>query len=209
MPNKKVIDIDSEFDGLEDFFDENAIRQRTGVRNYCASAKNKIREKNRKTSTTEKWKQNQKLGSIKKYEQDLEYYNNRKMLLRQIKGKKVVTPFGKFDSGGEFNEHGFVKCKFQDCRKMMPHLYYFEEEGPGDPTYEDVLYTPFGIFSKVNQSNISNSGGKDRAFAAAKKNKDEIALKYRDKYAWWNKVAKMFPKKYYIKTEIKREWNKK
>lgn len=177
MAKNKIIDIDSEFEGLEDFFDERSIRQRTGAR--------------------------------KKYQDDPLYNKKRKLSIQKIKARNIVTPFGNFNTVGEFNNGNFKNCTFNDCRRMMPHLYYYEDQGPGKPSYEDIVYTPYGIFPKNNQGNAQGSGGKDRAFQIAKEQGDPIALKYKDKYAWWNKVSTFYPKQYYIKNEMKKEWNNK
>lgn len=211
MAKSKLLDIDSEFDGLEDFFDENAIKQRTGIINWyqTAEAKEIVKTRNQKTSKSDDWKIKQKTGAANKYAEDSEYNVKRKQSLRVSKGRKIVTPFGEFDSGAEFNEQKIVKCKFLDCKKMMPHLYYYKDQGPGPVTYEEVLYSPYGIFPKGNQGNEKNSGGKDRALASAQKNKDPIAVKYKDKYAWWDSVSVLYPKKYFIKKEPRREWYKK
>lgn len=164
---------------------------------------------NRLRSQDPAWRESQRKGSIEKYKNDEEYNKKRKQSIRLIKSRKIVTPFGSFNSVSEFNDLNLVPCIFQDCRKMMPHLYYYEDEGPGNPTVEEVVYTPYGIFPKSNQGNTARSGGKDRAFESAKNNKDPIALKYKDKYAWWSKVNKTYPNDYYIKKEIKKEWHKK
>lgn len=165
-----------------------------------------VAERNKNTAKTKEWKEAQRSGSIRKYKEDSEYNKKRSYSLRKAKGKECKTPYGVFDSAAAFNEKGFTSCNFADNMRMKPHLFYYTENGPGNPTYEDVVYTPYGEFPKGNTGSKQNSGGKDRAFEAAKQAGNEFALKYKDKYAWWNKVSKLFPDQYYIKNEIKREW---
>ena len=179
-----------------------------GQKKYLATiaGKKMVKERNKKTAQSNSWKEAQKEGANKKYKEDPEYNKKRITSLRKIKGRKCQTPFGCFASAADFNEQNLTTCNFVDNMKMKPHLYYYIDIGPGDIKYEDVLYTPYGIFPKTNVGTQPNSGGKDKAFAKAKEQKDAMALKYKDKYAWWSRMCKLYPNKYYIKNEPKREW---
>lgn len=160
------------------------------------------------------WKEKQKLGAQKK-RQDPEFAKKIAAAARdpsKIKSmveknqKAVVTPFGDFESQLIFDKQGFIKARFIDRRRLLGHLYYYKDEGPSEPTYENVVYSPYGIFRE--KGNSHNPGATSTIFRIAQESKDEFALQYKDIGTWWKRVREKWPEKYYIKTEIAREWLK-
>lgn len=122
-----------------------------------------------------------------------------------LKGKKIdiVTPYGEYPGVGYFKQAN-PQCKtFGDLHKTKPHLYYYKKDGPGEPTYETVLYSPYCYLPKLD----TYIGGSKRMHQKAMDCGDEFALKYKDYLAWWRRVKSKFPDNYYEKKEIKREWS--
>ena len=129
----------------------------------------------------------------------------------KLKGKTakaVGTPWGDFDAALYFNEFiqsevTEVKITFQDKQKRMPHLYYYKEDGPGEPTYEEVRYTPYGTAVSGND-NFSLKKLFNQLLDTGVISTDD----YTNSKHWWRRMSKQFPDKYYAKKEIKREWFK-
>ena len=118
-------------------------------------------------------------------------------------GAKIcVTPFGEYRTKVEFRKAlGFHR----DGRmKQMPHLYYFKENGPGEPTYQWIYYTPVGhhakreglweLYYKLRDNNmIQHLYEKDKGIA-----KDIIYI--------MKHLMRKDPKNFYRKWEVQREW---
>ena len=101
--------------------------------------------------------------------------------------KVCVTPFGKFESATELKkQHGVF---FNSKRDQMPHLYYYLDDGPGKPTYENVYCTPYGVFQNIPHAAIEEQ----------KHHKDLPVT-------WFLIKKKKDQNNYYVKKEIKREW---
>lgn len=101
--------------------------------------------------------------------------------------KVCITPFGRIESTLEVTRKHNVF--FGSKRDQMPHLYYYEEDGPGKPTYENVYYTPYGVFQTVKLATIEE-----------KKHQKDLPV------TWFYIKKKKDPKNYYVKKEIRREW---
>ena len=71
----------------------------------------------------------------------------------------VITPYGTFDGINEAKRQGLVTI--EGCMKRMPHLFYYKEKGPGEPTYETVIISDLGEFRDLA-----------RCFEAHKENDD-------------------------------------
>ena len=82
--------------------------------------------------------------------------------LLKTKSRPFMTPYGEFNNAQTFHNTNSVTCTFNDCSRMMPHLYYFVDEGPGKPTYEEVLVTPYHVYPAGN--NVAYGSWKDRAW---------------------------------------------
>ena len=114
--------------------------------------------------------------------------------------KPCITPYGKFKSNAAFMRH-LPGVGLHGKRDVMPHLYYYEEDGLGKPTYEDVYYTPYG-YSTV-QKNL---------FYHSLKQGCPIAKKYDDASKgtaigkWKDECFVKGSKDYYVKSEKRREW---
>ena len=116
----------------------------------------------------------------------------------------VCTPYGEYASQLDFDRAGVINSRFVDRKKHLPHLYYLKHEGPGVATYENVVYTPWGVFK--HQGNSHSPGGVKQAFAQACAQGDEFAQGYKDMQSWWTRCKKLWPEKYYVKRETRREW---
>ena len=112
----------------------------------------------------------------------------------------ISTPFGNFISQSEFYKQ--TKLNFKDKNKEMPHLYYVTNKGPGKPTYEAVYFSPEGEFKNKKQAFIS-AQNKNNLKVKSQKTGEFTIEKYQ---TWWNKVSKQYPRDYYTKTMIRREW---
>ena len=103
------------------------------------------------------------------------------------------TPFGVFNSLFEFrSEHPDINIR--DRFRLIPHLYYSIENGPGETTYENVFYTPYGCHKYLNKLYPI-------AVAAGDPNTNVKHIK-----DWFYKMERNDPENYYRKTEPKREW---
>jgi hypothetical protein len=118
--------------------------------------------------------------------------------LRKSIGRKIVTPEGTFDCIAEWKNLKKVKGNFLNKTQQMPHLYYYEDEGPGETTYETVFYSPMltsrlrtPIFEKALECNYENIN----------------EYKPKSRPNWWNKMKKLYPNEFYEKLEPKREWD--
>ena len=103
--------------------------------------------------------------------------------------RTIITPDGSVKTIKAMSElYGINIPSCQDRMKLKPHLYYYEDTGPGNPTFEDVIYTPYGVFPSRRDAMNAYTGDikKDQG--------------------WWKKVSLLYPNKFYIKSEIKREW---
>jgi hypothetical protein len=130
---------------------------------------------------------------IEKKKQSLEKFFENNPNFGKERGKKItkriVTPYGVLNSTRELHEK-FGKS-FTDYKSSKPHLYYLEEDGPGDPTYEDVYYTPYG---KANKQGLKKLFDKHNTTHTRPSN-------------WFKFHEKKFPNEYYKRREIRREWD--
>lgn len=143
---------------------------------------------------TEEYWQNYKAGIEKRNKENKEWARN------VAKGKKasvpnIVTPYGIYQSCNEFaemskafnNGHGI---SFGSKQRQMPHLYYYEHEGPGEPTYEYVYHTPLGKFKTERE-----------AVEAQRKIQPDLPV------TWWRQVTRKYSDEYYRTKEIRIEWD--
>lgn len=101
----------------------------------------------------------------------------------------IQTPHGKFKTlQGMADFFKITKASCQERMRLKPHLYYYEDQGPGNPTYENVIYTPYGIFSSKSEAMKHYSGDIKKG------------------PSWWKKITTLYPNEFYIVSEIKREW---
>ena len=103
--------------------------------------------------------------------------------------KPVITPWGEFESATEFERQCPIKIFFTSKMKQMPHLYYYKSEGPGEPTYEWVHYTPIGVFK-------TSKNARDEHLV----NNPNLPV------TWWSIITKKDPENYYRHKEVRREW---
>jgi len=115
----------------------------------------------------------------------------------ELVSRAIVTPYGEFKSIKEYERSGYKS--FNDRRKHSPHLYYYKEEKPGQPTYEKVLHSPYGSYG--------SKGSKSILFLRALENNDDEAIKAGNAFGWWSKMSRNYPDQYYETREIRREWD--
>jgi len=82
--------------------------------------------------------------------------------VQKAKQMPVITPYGEFEGINDAKRKGLVTI--EGCMKRMPHLFYYKEKGPGDPTYETVIVSDLGEFRDVTS-----------CFGAHKENNDPMA----------------------------------
>jgi hypothetical protein len=103
--------------------------------------------------------------------------------------RTIITPNGAVKTIKAMSElYGINIPSCQDRMKRKPHLYYYEDTGPGNPTFEDVVYTPYGVFPSRRDAMTAYTGDIKKG------------------QGWWKKVSALYPDKFYIKSEVKREW---
>jgi len=168
--------------------------------------KDTLKEKNILQSKDPAWKKAQRQGSIEKYKNDPEYNLKRSATLRKTLGKTLVTPYGEFSGPAEFNESGLTKCLHGDQMRMKPHLYYYKEDGPGEPTYETVFVTPYGEY--LAGTVTANGSWKQKAYDDAMLNKDELTHPWTNKNAadWVVRVLRSHNNLYFKEKRVKIEW---
>lgn len=109
--------------------------------------------------------------------------------------KKVVkTPFGRFDSYNDAQRN--IPVDLSKKLKELPHLYYYEDQGPGEITYETVYYSPCG-----------NSNKRVDVYRFCKEAKMPSALENSHIANWWVKMCRFHPDTFYTKHEPKQEWS--
>lgn len=151
------------------------------------------------------WQKAQREGAIKAIEKDPTYYKRRTKSRMATIARPIVTPYGEFTNQVLFNNKKFVKCTFHDCKNMMPHLYYYVDEGPGEPTYEEVLVTPYHVYPAGN--NNTNGSWKDRAYNdAIKYNCVTEPKRNKDAPGWYVRLERSWQHLYYTEKRIKIEW---
>jgi hypothetical protein len=126
------------------------------------------------------------------------------MGLRKAIGRAIATPFGEFACMADFGEDKKVRkvlkkdLVFFDKMRLLPHLYYYKDKGPGKVLTQKVYYSPYGVWYR---SSPMWAKAKSKGCKIAKGNIDP-----KNTYIWFNKMMKIDPKKFYIKVEPKREW---
>jgi hypothetical protein len=130
---------------------------------------------------------------LKNRAKDLKWQKAHAAAMRKHKGKAVVTYEGEFETTTDF-EKATGKC-WSDVKRFFPHLYYFKEAGPGEPTYETVHYTPYGVGTNRKE-----------CYRLARADGEQWACHYGlgSIPEYWTKVKKLYPKKYYSIKEPKR-----
>lgn len=142
----------------------------------------------RKCQHLEQLQRSIEAGAFKK---DIEH----KLNLAKAKMKSdIMTPFGQYDSFYAFNID-YPNINVRDRMRLNPHQYYYTVDGPGEPTYEDVYYSEFGVH-KYMKTLFEIAKQKDPENTQCKSQKD-----------WFYKMCRKYPDKYYKKREIKREWD--
>lgn len=129
----------------------------------------------------------QKLGA------DAEFLNKRKARTRAVVGRSITTPYGVFDSIVAFAEATGLKPR--DKLKLLPHLYYYTDTGPGEVKTEKVYYTPWGYHNGCQWSYNQALQANDASIGKCPKAS-----------VWFNKCAKKWPDRFYVLVETKREW---
>lgn len=124
---------------------------------------------------------------------DQEWIDGRTTKLRNKICKAFVTPMGVFEGQIHFKQKTGLNPR--DKAKLLPHLYYYEEDGPGEAKYERVYYTPYDYHNGIRLM-----------WEMAKEAGCKYALKNKHAKEWFHTMKKKDPENYYVKKEIKREW---
>jgi len=132
----------------------------------------------------------------KKYEEAISnrnYHTERAIEGRQKAAEKrrkiIVTPRGEVETISAMSKlYGINIGSCQTRMKDKPHLYYYKDDGPGEPTYEDIVYTPDGRFKSRREAMKAYTGNLPK------------------NQGWWKKVNTLYPDKYYITSEIKEDY---
>ena len=112
----------------------------------------------------------------------------------KVTWKSVTGPQGVFDKVSAFQSE--TGMNFNDKRRLLPHLYYYTADGPGEVKTEKVYYTPQGHYPSMLCAQEMDGTG----FA------DYQHLVHKPHIKWFKGMMKKYPDQYYIKTEPKREW---
>ena len=117
--------------------------------------------------------------------------------LREMKFKRVVTPIGIFESIQEASEN--LNCHHVKQKiKKFPHLYYLEETGPGEPTYETVYYSRFG---EHNTKRWHEQKARDAGIVTQK----TFGKKWN--YSCWNWLVHTYEDFTEKENQIRRDWD--
>jgi hypothetical protein len=164
-----------------------------------------------KRSTDPKWSQQQQEVADKRFngingkqERKLQAERGRKSMssdafvqarenIREESKKIIITPFGKFNSYNDAQRNILVDLSKKI--KQLPHLYYYEDIGPGDITYEKVYHSPCGSSNK-----------RVDVYRFCKDAKMPSALENTHIANWWDKMCRFNPNKFYLTEEPKQEW---
>jgi len=108
-----------------------------------------------------------------------------------LKRKTIIHPKGKHTRIGEVAKlYGIAVGSLQTRMKNWPHLFYYEDEGPGKPTKKEYFYTPLGRFTSMRQ-------------AYCKHTKQTYNNKLKNFIRpWWDEVSSENPKKYFTRFDI-------
>ena len=160
-----------------------------------------IRIANVLKSQDEEWLKNQKNVRKKQWkgmsaEQRKNHAQRSKDGLRNAVANPIQTPYGVFQTQSEFKEK--TGWNYGDKCKMLPHLYYKIEDGPGEAPYENVWYSPWMTVG---------TRGRAKMYAKASELNFENFNNMKDKFSWWQKVCRLHPEDFYVINEPKREWN--
>jgi len=120
--------------------------------------------------------------------------------LRQALARTIVTPYGEFHNQVTWREETGTKLSFADKMRLLPHLYYYKDQGPGRTLYQKVYYSPYGVWY--------NSRGIWQV-ACAKGCREAVDFKpsHANTYEWFHRMMRKQPKQFRIEKEPKREWD--
>lgn len=137
---------------------------------------------------------------------------SRGLAYREKYGRVVCSPYGEFDSVASFKEDtGFTLA---DKIRLLPHLYYYKDTGPGKVKTQKVYYSPYGYYYKSTP--LFEAACKAGCEIALAKNTHDTLGRPRtakpveagnNPYSWFAKMVIRDPDNYYTKIEPKREWS--
>ena len=112
-------------------------------------------------------------------------------------GQSVTGPQGSYETVKDFQQTNGMN--FQDKLRLLPHLYYYTEKGPGQVKYETVYYSP--LFTYCNTKEIYKvyleKGLVEERF---------LTLKFKPWLKWFAYMEKTNSELFYKKKEPKRDW---
>ncbi len=111
-------------------------------------------------------------------------------------GYKITTPYGEYPCMYEFDrEHNLRRGTCSNFLKGLPHLFYKTEDGPGEPVYERIVYTEYGMFLSIPDA---------YKFAKEQGNVEANRLKQMDN--WFMKMCVFNPDQYRLEFEEAKCW---
>jgi len=105
----------------------------------------------------------------------------------------VTSPMGVFDKVSSFEKA--TGMAFYDKKRLLPHLYYITNKGPGKVKTEKVYYAPTGQHSTMLYH-----------YTRGVETEHYQTLTFKPQIAWFKKMMKLYPTDYYIVVEAKRDW---
>jgi len=104
----------------------------------------------------------------------------------------VMTPHGEFESYLDFEMNTDKTVTYiRDKMRLLPHLYYLVDDGPGEAITETVWYTPYGCAPHNMKRWMCRKEGTENF------------------KQWFDKRSKEDPGNFYTKVEPKRDWDRK
>lgn len=116
---------------------------------------------------------------------------------QEVNRRPVTGPQGNFISVREFQNT--TGMNFADKLRLLPHLYYYTEDGPAKAKYQNVYYSPLMTYcdSKTIYELYLEKGLIEERFTK---------LIFKPWIKWWAYMEKTNPKLFYKKNEPKRDW---
>jgi len=170
---------------------QNALKKRRKLEK-TKEYQDKKKKVAQQTASDPKWKE-QHNKQLNRMNTDPEILANR-YEANKVTWVSVTSPQGVFDKVGDFAEA--TGMSFNDKKRLLPHLYYITNEGPGEAKTEKVYYTPSGYFPSMAMA--QEADGREW------ENYEQLSFKPHIK--WFKGMMKKYPEEYYVKVEPKRDW---
>jgi hypothetical protein len=155
----------------------------------------KLTEANRKSAANPIHHANRTKAN-RRMKKNTNYQKSHKKGCWEACGYTITTPCGEYPAMNEFDrQNNFIVGTCAVYCKTLPHLFYKTEDGPGEPAYERLIHTPYGIFLSIPD-----------AYKFAKQQGDVEANKLKNLDNWFIKMCLFYPKKYSMTFQIAKYW---